>query len=99
MTQRKPGPESSRQALTLRHNKPVDDSLTSRGTDPQAKSAAASSDDQVFRPDYRALQRQQVLKRIRHRINEPPVTPEKIIGTLASFMRADRSHLVDESGQ
>src|SRR5262249_55355474 len=92
------GPNSSEQ-LTLSPTKPGDESLTSRGMDPQAKSAATQAEDLAPRPDYKALHRQQVLQRIRDRINEPPVTPEEIIGTLASFMRADRSQLVDESGK
>jgi len=93
------GPKSTKQALALRHNQPVDESIKSQGTDSQERGAAALADAQPHRPDYQALQRQQVLKRIRERINEPPVTPEEIIGTLASFMRADRSQLVDESGK
>jgi len=99
MAQRRPDPNSTDQALALRHNQPVDESLTNCGTDPQARAVAAPADDQAHRPDYRALHRQEVLQRIRQRIDEPPVTPEEIIGTLASFIRADRSQLVDESGQ
>ena len=44
------------------------------------------------------LQREVVQQRIRDRIAESHVTPEEVIGTLASFMRGDLSEILDESG-
>src|SRR5262249_22541287 len=65
----------------------------------QAAIEAGYSATRADQSAYQVLQREIVQQHIRDRIAESHVTPEEIIGSLASWMRGDLTEMLDESGQ
>jgi len=85
--------------LTHREKMLVDAYIANGGNGQQAAIEAGYSATRADQSAYQVLQREIVQQHIRDRIAESHVTPEEIIGSLASWMRGDLTEMLDESGQ
>src|SRR5215470_16353586 len=99
MPKRSLDPLTGEQALTHREKMLIDAYIANGGNGTQAAIAAGYSAARADQSAYQVLHRDVVQQHIRDRIAESHVTPEEIVGTLASFMRGDLSQLLDDSGQ
>src|SRR5262245_9412833 len=99
MPKRSIDPETGEQALTHRENLLIDAFIANGGNGQQAAIEAGYSAARADQSAYQVLHRQIVQQRIRDRIAESHVTPEEVIGSLASWMRGDLTEILDESGQ
>jgi len=99
MPKRSVNPETGEPNLTHREEMMVDAYIASGGNGRQAALQAGYGAARADQSAYQVLQRAIVQQHIRDRIAESHVTPEEIIGTLASCMRGDLSELLDESGR
>jgi len=99
MPKRSTDSETGERALTRREQMLIDAYIANGGNGTQAAIAAGYSAARADQSAYQVLHRDIVQQHIRDRIAESHVTPQEIIGTLASFMRGDLSKLLDESGQ
>ncbi len=99
MAKPKTDSETIEQALTHLENSLIDRYTEDETGGYQTTIAGRHTKARPGEPAYQARLRPELEQRIRDRIAESRVTPEEIIGTLASFMRADITQLLDESGQ
>jgi len=99
MPKRSTDPETGEHNLTYRENRLIDAYIANGGNGQQAAIEAGYSAARANQSAYQVLHRTHVQQHIRDRIAESFVTPEEIIGTLASVMRGDISQMLDESGQ
>jgi phage terminase small subunit len=99
MPKRSIDPITGEPALTHREKLLIDAYIANGGNGQQAAIAAGYSAVRADQSAYQVLQREVVQQRIRDRIAESHVTPEEVIGTLASFMRGDLSEMLGESGE
>ena len=99
MPKRSIDPETGEPALTHREKVLIDAYIANGGNGQQAAIQAGYSANRADQSAYQVLHREVVQQHIRDRIAESHVTPEEIIGSLASWMRGDLSEMLDESGQ
>jgi len=99
MPKRRIDPETGEMGLTHREKMLVDAYIANGGNGQQAAIEAGYSATRADQSAYQVLQREIVQQHIRDRIAESHVTPEEIIGSLASWMRGDLTEMLDESGQ
>src|SRR5215467_2483106 len=99
MPKRSIDPETGELALTHREKMLIDAYIANGGNGQQAAIEAGYSATRADQSAYQVLQREIVQQHIRDRIAESHVTPEEIIGSLASWMRGDLTEMLDESGQ
>jgi len=99
MPKRSIDPETGEPALTHREKILIDAYIANGGNGQQAAIQAGYSANRADQSAYQVLHREVVQQHIRDRIAESHVTPEEIIGSLASWMRGDLSEMLDESGQ
>ena len=99
MPKRSIDPETGEPALTHREKILIDAYIANGGNGQQAAIQAGYSANRADQSAYQVLHREVVQQHIRDRIAESHVTPEEIIGSLASWMRGDLTEMLDESGQ